>query len=303
MKVSTRICFKVYNYIEQKKDKENFEYLEIHYFDSLEGADSKIIELLNERVSDVKRRFDSYIKSMKDHYQLLEKQVAMYNQIDPNIIINMDHMSADSLIRKLTMVESKPKELWKIIEKHYGKDFFKGVAQYQYGINQADMNTLFEQQNEQLEEYKKKTLGKMTRICQESEEEIFRLRTELDERIQLHTQLEAKYFNDIKKVRKESKEQAEMQFKEFYDAKFHMFDIEKQEMYDQMRELKNKISEYGIKIDDSEEDEDMDKVLNQPDDMYSLDYKRSVSAEKMSMYKSMIQEKFEQLALDKAAAL
>lgn len=124
----------------------------------------------------------------------------MYNKIDPNIIADMDHLSADSLILKMSIIENKPKEIWKLIEKHYGKDFLKGVAQYEYGLSQTDMNNLFEQHNEQIEVYKQKTLAKMARVWEESEQEICRLRRDLDERNLKHAQLEAKYLHDIKKV-------------------------------------------------------------------------------------------------------
>ena len=44
-----------------------------------------------------------------------------------------------------------------------------------------------------------------------------------------YAQLEMKYMKDIKAARIDAKEQVEVQYKEFYDAKFHLFDIEKQD--------------------------------------------------------------------------
>ena len=44
------------------------------------------------------------------------------------------------------------------------------------------MNEIFEEQQEQLEEYKTKTLSRMARIWEESEQEIWRLRSELDDK-------------------------------------------------------------------------------------------------------------------------
>jgi len=55
---------------------------------------------------------------------------------------------------------------------------------------------------------------------------------------QKYAQLEAKYLKDIKEAKIDTKKQLEMQYQEMYDAKFQVFDIEKQEMYDQMKELK-----------------------------------------------------------------
>ena len=222
----------------KQKNKDSFEYLEIRFFSPLDGLDENTVELLNEKLKDLKSKFDDYIKNMKDHYELLEKQVRAYDKIDPNILASTNHNSADSLIMKMTFVESRPREIWNLLEKHYGKDFFKKIAQFQYGMSQNDMNLLFEEQQQQLEAYKTKTLAKMARVWEESEQEIARLRAALDDKNQKHAQLEAKYIRDIKTAKFDAKEQIDIQYKELYNAKFHLFDIEKQEMYDQMKELK-----------------------------------------------------------------
>ena len=283
-----------------------FEYLEIRYFESLEGIDENIVNLLNEKLKELKSKFEESLRIIHNRYELLEKQVNAYDKIDTSILARMDHCSADWFMMKIKIIETRPKELWSLIEKYFGKDYFKSIIQYEYGLNQKDMNAIFEEQQEQLETYKTKTLSKMARIWEESEQEIWRLRSELEDKNNKYALLETKYMKDVKSARVEAKEQVELQYKEFYDAKFHLFDIEKQDMYDQMRELRDKIRSLGVSEFDSDLDDHHDSAHNLTKDNtnpYTLEYGPSKSAMKMSKFKTAIHEKFEELAREKSEIL
>ena len=79
--------------------------------------------------------------------------------------------------------------------------------------------------------------------------------------------------------------------------------IRKYYMYDQMRELKDKIKSLGVSGFDSDfEDHHDTKTNNVSSDAtnpFTLDYAPSKSAMKMSKYKTVIHEKFEELAREK----
>ena len=193
------------------KDRENFEYLEIRFFSPMDGLDEHtgkfyfteksnfyLVELFNEKLIDLKHKFEEYIRSTKERYEFLEKQVEAYNKIDPNLVSTTDPLSADFLVMKMSLVEKRPKEVWNMIEKHYGKDFLKKTAHFIYGLTEKDVKEIFIEQEKHLEEYKTKALNKMSQICDESELEIARLRSELNEKNQKYSQLETKYFKDIK---------------------------------------------------------------------------------------------------------
>jgi chromosome segregation ATPase len=149
-----------------------------------------------------------------------------------------------------------------------------------------------------LDDYKSKTLTKFARICDESEQEIARLRSELAHKNTQHAQLEAKYIKDIKGAKKEVREEIELQYRELYNAKFQIFDIEKQEMFDEMRELKEKIRQMGIPGFESEDEQEDEQ--DKEDEEFSLDYYKSKKTMKMSKYKSLIHEKFEEIAKERS---
>lgn len=119
---------------------------------------------MNEKVSEVQQKFEEYIHSTKEKYEFLEKQVEIYNKINPDLLIATDPFSADFLVMKMSLVEKRPKHIWNLIEKHYGKDFLKNTAIYVYGLTDKDVGEIFREQEKNLEEYKSNALLKMFQI-------------------------------------------------------------------------------------------------------------------------------------------
>ncbi|CAI2383134.1 unnamed protein product [Moneuplotes crassus] len=277
------------------QERENFEYLEIRFFTPTDGLDDRVIDLLNTKIIEIKDKYEEHIHLLGEKYEFLEKQIEAYNKIDPNLISITDPFSADMLIMKMTLVEKRPRHIWNLIEKHYGKNFFRNTAHFVYGLSEKDVDEIFREQEKNLNEYKTKTLAKMSQLCEESEIEIARLRKELDDKNQKHSTLEAKYFQGLKESRKDAKEQIRTEYEELYNCKFQMFDIERQEMCDEMKELKNTIRRLGSGILPQESDEGESPVKSPTKAKNQVD---EVNPTKITKYKSMIQEKFEQLAYE-----
>ena len=81
-----------------------------------------------------------------EKYEFLEKQIDAYNEIDPDLLSTSDPYSADFLIMKMKIVEKRPREIWNLIEKHFGKDFFKNTAHFVYGLSDRDVDEIFKEQ-------------------------------------------------------------------------------------------------------------------------------------------------------------
>jgi hypothetical protein len=79
--------------------------MEIRYFSGLEGCDEKVVEILNTKLKEAEDKYNYILQKIHKHYAMLEKRCQLYDKIDPNILMTMDHYSADSLVLKMTMLE------------------------------------------------------------------------------------------------------------------------------------------------------------------------------------------------------
>lgn len=59
---------------------------------------------------------------------------------DGNIGITFGEMNAESVIRKLQMIEKDPRVIWKSFDEYYGYGFFFDVLEQQFGITPETHN-------------------------------------------------------------------------------------------------------------------------------------------------------------------
>lgn len=53
---------------------------------------------------------------------------------DGNVLISLNELNANDIIRKLNIVEKNPSVIWKAIENHYGFGYFHKIIEEEYGI-------------------------------------------------------------------------------------------------------------------------------------------------------------------------
>lgn len=63
-------------------------------------------------------------------------------------------MSAESVIRKLNMIEKDPRKIWKSFDEYYGYGFFFDVLEYEFGITPETHNQLISKFDQEISTYK-----------------------------------------------------------------------------------------------------------------------------------------------------
>lgn len=53
---------------------------------------------------------------------------------DGNMLINLNELNANDIVRKLHIVEKNPLIIWKALEDNFGYGFFTKILEEEYGI-------------------------------------------------------------------------------------------------------------------------------------------------------------------------
>ena len=84
-------------------------------------------------------------------------------------------MNADSVIQKLTMIESDAELIWNAFDTHYHKGFFYNQIEYEFGITPETHERLIETFDEKISAYKAMAEKQIEEIGKKCEREIQRL--------------------------------------------------------------------------------------------------------------------------------
>jgi hypothetical protein len=53
---------------------------------------------------------------------------------DGNVLISIDEMSAEDMVRKLHIIEQSPTVIWEALQNNFGFGFFNKIIEGEYGI-------------------------------------------------------------------------------------------------------------------------------------------------------------------------
>ena len=85
-----------------------YDHIQVKYFESLDFVcDSDVLPLINEKIRDIKQKYDHSLTQMQEYNDKLLNQIALFRKLETmeNIGITFDEMKCESVIMKLAAIE------------------------------------------------------------------------------------------------------------------------------------------------------------------------------------------------------
>ena len=195
------------------KDKsKKFEYIEVHYFEPSEGLNQQMCFVLNNKLDEMKDLYERSLERLQLTNFNLQKQINLFLKLgeDGNIGIKFNEMNADAVIRKLQKIEKDPRVIWKAFDEYYGYGFFFDVLEYEFGITPETHHKLIEKFDTEIAAYKNVANTHITSISEKTQNEIDRLRKELEDKNLEMSMIKQKHLVDMDRLKKDIAEAMEV---------------------------------------------------------------------------------------------
>ena len=171
----------------------------VDFFDSLNGLDESILNLVNDKIAQIKTIYQERSRMNLRYQESLIRKINYFNKLSPNAygIVNL---SLQEICESLAVIETDCHRLWKYMNNAYGSDFFLAPVERQYGRRFArDYDAL----HSEVDKVKDEAKYHIDTIINQSENELTTLRKIIDDRQQEITQLHEKFYHDIEKSKVE----------------------------------------------------------------------------------------------------
>ena len=134
----------------------------------------------------MKYQYDKSIMQLEDYNVKLRDQIHTFKQLEKvgNVGISFFEMNADSVIKKLTLIEGDAETIWSAFDRHYHKGFFYNQIEQEFGITPDTHGKLVEAFDSKINAYKEKAEQQLEEMSQKSEREIGRLNEKIRDKDQ-----------------------------------------------------------------------------------------------------------------------
>ena len=107
------------------------EYADVRYFEPSDNMEEHTRYVLNERLHDVRRVYDSIIHKHVQKLTEYQKKISIFEKLceDGNVLVKIDEMNPIDMARKLQIVEGNSYLLWDAFDVVFGPGFFNKVIE------------------------------------------------------------------------------------------------------------------------------------------------------------------------------
>ena len=104
----------------------------VHFFDATDGIDPDIVDALNQRLQVLKDKFKDWQVKQLEYNKHLMKKVHMYESLNKEFY-GIISMSLTQIFDGVKLMEEKAEDIWEVIVKTFGHEFFLPVISKNYG--------------------------------------------------------------------------------------------------------------------------------------------------------------------------
>ena len=132
----------------------------------------------------MKRRYVKALVGMEQHNQRLNAKISCFRKLEElgNVGIGFDEMDCESIIQKLSFIESSPKKIWNAFEDYYSRGFFYPEIEREFGITPETHDKLVEAFDGKVEDFKRLAQSQIDTVTEKCERENARLQYVVRER-------------------------------------------------------------------------------------------------------------------------
>jgi len=148
----------------------------VDFFDSLKGLDESILNLVNDKIAQIKTIYQERSRMNLRYQESLLRKITYFNKLSPNAygIVNL---TLQEIFESLAVIETDCHRLWKHFNDAYGADFFLAPVERQYGRRFArDYDAL----HSEVDKVKDEAKYHIDTIINQSENELTTLRKIID---------------------------------------------------------------------------------------------------------------------------
>jgi len=117
---------------------------------------------------------------------------------DGNVLVKLSELNAESMVRKLFLVEDDPQKVWDALISVYGHNYFKEVIEKSMGITSDYKDKLDRYYKQKLKETTHENEMKLTQIERSLKDEVNTLRTQYKDQLLLQIHVTEQFNNEFK---------------------------------------------------------------------------------------------------------
>jgi hypothetical protein len=148
------------------------------------------------------------------------------------------------VVKKLSIITRDPRTIWKAFDEAFGYGFFFDVLETEFGITPETRDKLIERFDKEISKFKSAATGQISSMTMKTHSEIDRLKKDLEEKNFEISMLKQKHLVEIDKVKENVSQAMEVKLQGQLAKQFRIYDNEKAELYQQIRELEAAAGNY-----------------------------------------------------------
>jgi cellulose biosynthesis protein BcsQ len=152
-------------------------------------------------------------------------------------------MNADHLIKRLTFIEPSSQVIWRLLHDKYGEDFFLECIEEEYGSTQKSADKFMRQIETQLSLLANEQSVALAELKSTYESQVTHLRLQLSRRSDDLAACQRSLQRAVELAKFDAKVKMDEVFREREQAIYQRNEADKQELYDEIRELKEECAD------------------------------------------------------------
>ncbi|TNV85928.1 hypothetical protein FGO68_gene4281 [Halteria grandinella] len=223
----------------KERKQKKFEYIDVHYFEPTDTLSKDNCVILNAKLKDVKDLYERHLKRFQTTNVNLQSQIDTYLRLeaDGNIGIRFNEMSAEQVIKKLSIITKDPRAIWRAFDSQFGYGFFFDVLEKEFGITPETRDKLIDRFDKEISKFKTAANTQISSMTEKTFGELDRLRREIEDKNLEISMLKQKHLIELDRVKDNISEAMEVRMQGQLAKQFRIFDDEKAELFLQIREL------------------------------------------------------------------
>lgn len=127
-------------------------------YDASQIANKQVLDFVNLKVKEIKEAYQGKLLEQNDRLQKLTAQIKAFREMgnEGNYGITFDQMNTEFQIKMLSKHSKDPGELWEMLAKYYGSNFFGSQIESEYGITKEAMDKVQNRIDKQIKEITEK---------------------------------------------------------------------------------------------------------------------------------------------------